>query len=198
MAQDPSARSASWSDTKARIEGDVVRRGLTPTPATVARLLATSVTLRYQVVFRLARHCQEHHRRSPQHIVLSRLHRRMTIKYGYELPLRTDIGAGLLLRHVGPVIVNHGATLGRNVNLNNGVVIGQGFRGPKEGCPTIGDNVYIGPGAKVIGAITIGNDVVIGANAVVTRDVADHEVVAGVPAKVVSTAGAEGYVRNPC
>jgi len=56
--------------------------------------------------------------------------------------------------------------------------------------------VYIGPGAKVIGAITVGNNVVIGANAVVSRDIPDNAVVAGVPAEIISMKGSVGYIRN--
>lgn len=55
---------------------------------------------------------------------------------------------------------------------------------------------YIGPGAKIIGAVTIGNNVAIGANAVVTHNVPDNAVVAGVPAKILSMNGADGYVNR--
>jgi serine O-acetyltransferase len=61
------------------------------------------------------------------------------------------------------------------------------FAGSKAGVPTIGDNVIIFPGAKVVGNIRIGNNVVIGANATVINDVPDNCVVAGTPAKIVST-----------
>ena len=69
-------------------------------------------------------------------------------------------------------------------------------RGPKEGCPTIGDNVYIGPGAKLFGRISIGDNAAIGANAVVTGDMPDSAVAVGVPAKAVSSSGSSGYVNN--
>lgn len=154
--------------------------------------------MRFQLVLRLARHFHSHHRRSVRHVALRIALHRMVVRYGYELPLSTEIGPGLLLRHLGPIVVHQRAVLGRNINLSTGVVIGESFRGPKAGVPRIGNNVYIGPGAKVIGAITVGNDVAIGANAVVTRDVLDHQVVGGVPARVISANGAVGYIRNPC
>ena len=84
--------------------------------------------------------------------------------------------------------------IGDNVNISQGVTIGQTNRGKRKGVPVIGNGVYIGPGAKVIGKVTIGNNVAIGANAVVTEDVPDNACVAGVPAKIVSMNGAEGYV----
>lgn len=64
------------------------------------------------------------------------------------------------------------------------------------GAPTIGDNVYVGPGALIVGKITIGNNVVIGGHAVVTKDVPDNSVVVGNPGKVISSGGSDGYVVN--
>ena len=66
----------------------------------------------------------------------------------------------------------------------------------KKGSPIIGDNVYIATGAKIIGAIKIGNNVAIGANCVVTKDIPDNAVVVGVPGKVISYEGSKGYVNN--
>jgi serine O-acetyltransferase len=62
------------------------------------------------------------------------------------------------------------------------------------GCPKIGDRVFIGPGAKIFGAITIGNDVAIGANAVVTKNLPDEAVAVGIPAKVVNLNGSKDYI----
>ena len=69
-------------------------------------------------------------------------------------------------------------------------------RGKKKGYPQLGDNVYIGPGAKIIGAIRIGNNVAIGANCVVTKDIPDNAVVVGIPGKVISNQGSVGYVNR--
>lgn len=60
----------------------------------------------------------------------------------------------------------------------------------------IGENVYIGPGAKVFGKITIGNNVAIGANAVVTKDVPDNAVVAGIPSKILNMNGSKEIILN--
>jgi serine O-acetyltransferase len=56
--------------------------------------------------------------------------------------------------------------------------------------------VYIGPGAKIIGAVRVGNNVAIGANCVVTKDVPDNAVVVGVPGKIISFRGSQGYVNR--
>ena len=83
--------------------------------------------------------------------------------------------------HYGTLVVNKDARIGNNCRIHVGVNIG-GFNG---GVPVIGDNVYIGPGAKIFGGITIGNNVSIGANAVVNKSFPDNVVIAGVPAKII-------------
>ena len=88
------------------------------------------------------------------------------------------------------------ARIGRNCNINHGVTIGTTYGGKFPGTPVIGDNVYLGPGSKVIGGITIGNNVAIGANAVVTAPVPDNAVAVGVPARVVSDKGSVDYIVN--
>ena len=116
--------------------------------------------------------------------------------YGIQIPAGTKIGKGFYIGHFGCIVVNPDAVIGDNVNISQGVTIGQTNRGPRKGTPRIGNNVYIGPGAKIIGNIAIGNDAAIGANAVVTHDVPDNAVVAGVPAKIISMTGSRGYVNN--
>lgn len=163
-----------------------------------SRLLLTTYSFRYLVVFRLAGHfyARRRHRYSPAYLVLRTIHRHLSVRYGYELPISTQVGPGLYLSHLGPIIVNYKAILGRNVNLSTGVVIGRASRGERQGAPTIGDRVYVGPGAKVFGEITIGDDAAIGANAVVSKDVPPGVSVAGIPASIVSARGSEGYVNR--
>ena len=118
------------------------------------------------------------------------------VKYGISLPPDTQVGPGLYIGHHGTIVVNSEAVIGRNCNLSQGITIGQVNRGPKKGCPTIGDNVYIGPGAVIIGQIKIGDNAAIGANCVVTHDVPDNGVVVGVPGRVISTEGSAGYINR--
>jgi serine O-acetyltransferase len=117
-------------------------------------------------------------------------------KLGISLPFVTDIGSGFYIGHFGGIVVNAGSRIGKNCNLSHGVTLGQANRGRNKGYPIIGNNVYIGPGAKIIGAVKIGNNVAVGANCVVTRDVPDNAVVVGVPGQVISYNGAEDYVIN--
>ena len=82
------------------------------------------------------------------------------------------------------IFISDKATIGKNVTLFQRVTIGLTGCDDERG-PDIGDNVYIGPGAKIIKPVHIGNNVKIGANAVVNKDVPDNCVVAGIPAKII-------------
>ena len=119
-----------------------------------------------------------------------------SFKYGMDIPYATNIGPGLYIGHFGTIVVSANAVIGKNCNLSQGVTIGVSSRGVNKGCPLIGDNVYIAPGVKIIGKIRIGNNVAIGANAVVTKDIPDNAVVVGIPAKKISDDGSKGYVVN--
>lgn len=113
---------------------------------------------------------------------------------GIDLPIETKVGEGLYIGHYGGIVIHPRAVIGKNCNLSHGVTIGEGGRGEKRGVPVIGDRVYIGPGAKAFGAITIGNDVAIGANAVVISSVSDGAVMGGVPARVLNYGGSGEFV----
>lgn len=119
-----------------------------------------------------------------------------TYKYGISIPYNTEISSGLYIVHFGGIVINSNAKIGRNLNISQGVTIGQSNRGEKKGVPIIGDNVYIGPGAKIFGSVIIGNNVSIGANSVVTKDIPDNSVVIGIPSKIISTKGSIGYINR--
>ena len=92
----------------------------------------------------------------------------------------SKVGEGLVLGH-GFSIECIAESIGKNCSIYQQSTIGF----TRKGCPTIGDNVWIFAGAKILGPVKIGNNAVIGANAVVTKDVPDNAVVAGVPAKII-------------
>ncbi|HAX95805.1 MAG TPA: serine acetyltransferase [Prolixibacteraceae bacterium] len=118
------------------------------------------------------------------------------IKYGISISYKTQIGSGFYIGHFGGIIVNHNAVIGKNCNISHQVTLGVANRGVRKGYPVIGDNVYIGPGAKIIGNVNIGNNAAIGANCVVTKDVPENGVVVGVPGKVISMDGSTGYINR--
>lgn len=125
------------------------------------------------------------------HFILFRLTEILT---GISLEPKARIGRGLYIGHFGGIIVGSGASLGDYCNLSQGVTLGVDGRGDRRGSPQIGDRVFIAPGAKVLGAITIGDDAVIGANAVVVRSLPDRAVAVGIPAQIVSYKGAFDFV----
>lgn len=89
------------------------------------------------------------------------------------------IGPGVSFRHYGSIIINKNAIIGKNCIIHSCVNIGVG----KDGCPIIGDNVYIGPGAKIYGKIEIASNIKIGANAVVNKSFKKEGfLIAGIPA----------------
>jgi len=108
--------------------------------------------------------------------------RRYGLRYGMLIPPKVAPGPGLFIVHAGGIVVNGGAQIGRNCRIHAGVNIGQS----EGGVPQIGDNVYLGPGAKLFGGITIGDNAQIGANAVVSRSVPPNSVVSGPYAQVIS------------
>ena len=110
--------------------------------------------------------------------------------WGIEIPRRASVGPGLYIGHHGAITVSSGAVIGRNCNLSQNITIGVSGAGGKRGAPTLGDNVYVAPGARLIGKIRIGNNVKIGANAVIHKDLPDDAIAVMEPGfKIISFAG---------
>lgn len=107
---------------------------------------------------------------------------RLSYKTGFQIPPNV-IGSGMTIWHWGTIIINEETKIGKNVVLNPLVIIGQ--KNPNEGCPVIGDNCFIGGGAKIFGKIHIGDNVTIAPNAVVVKDVPNNVIVGGVPAHII-------------
>ena len=123
--------------------------------------------------------------------------RKHQIKYGFQIYPETKIGAGFYLGHWGAVVINPQTIIGENCNIAQGVTIGQQNRGKNKGVPTLGNNVWIGANAVVVGGITIGNNVLIAPNAYVNFDIPSNSVVVGNPATFTENLSAtEGYSNN--
>ena len=103
------------------------------------------------------------------------------------LPPSAEVGGGLRLGHTGGIRVAADTYIGRDCDLAEGVTIAA-----SGGSPWIGDRVQLGPGARIVGPVRVGNDAAIGPNAVVETDVPDGVTVAGVPARVVAGSGSRG------
>lgn len=103
---------------------------------------------------------------------------------GIDLPCEVTVGKRFLIEHFGDIIISGDTVFGDDVVIRNGVTVGL-RRTNERGAPVIGDRVDIGTGAKILGAITIGDDVIIGANAVVIKDVPPNSLAVGVPARII-------------
>ena len=118
--------------------------------------------------------------------------RRMSVRLGFSVGPNT-FGPGVAIVHYGLLVIDPTTRIGRNCRVHMGTHIGGAAQfvaheDLEKYSPRIGDNVYLGPGCKLYGPIRIGNNCVVGANAVVTRSFEeDGLILAGVPAKVIGT-----------
>ena len=118
--------------------------------------------------------------------LLSQVSRFLT---GIEIHPGAKIGRGIFIDHGHGVVIGETAEIGENVILYQQVTLGGiGFSSGKRH-PTLGGNIVVGAGAKILGAITIGDDTIIGAGAIVVKDIPDHAVVVGNPGRVVKRFG---------
>jgi serine O-acetyltransferase len=115
--------------------------------------------------------------------LLSQLARLFT---GIEIHPGAKIGKGLFIDHGMGVVIGETAEIGDNVTLYHGVTLGGTGKDKGKRHPTIGNDVIIGSGAKILGPITIGNRVKVGANSVVLKDVPSDCTVVGIPARIVN------------
>lgn len=111
------------------------------------------------------------------------LYKCVQILTGIELPCEVDVGEHFIIDHFGGIVISGYAKFGDNCRIRNGVVVGLA-RISDPCAPVIGNHVDIGAGAKVLGNITIGDNVLIGANSVVLTDVPSNSIAVGVPAVV--------------
>lgn len=113
--------------------------------------------------------------------ILYKYHK-LSQRLSFNIPINT-CGYGLSIAHYGPIVINTKAKLGNNCRIHVGVNIGE-----KNGkAPTIGNNCYLGPGAKLFGNIVLGDNIKIGANAVVNKSFIQSNIsLAGIPAKIIS------------
>ena len=186
-----------WRRFKSIVASDLFRHSGVISTRVFWRHFLWTPGFRYVYMLRLYAYARTHRWASFgfRQFVSVTLHR-YSIRYGISISPDTRIGSGFYIGHFGGIVVNTDVVIGNNCNLSQDVTLGQINRGPKAGCPIIGDHVYIGPGAKIIGRILVGDHAAIGANAVVVDDVPSSTAVGGIPARVISDKGSDGYVNR--
>jgi len=121
--------------------------------------------------------------RKPFSLLYKILYKFIQVITGIELPCEVTVGKNFRVDHFGGIIISGFASFGDNCVIRDGVTVGL-RRVDDPVAPQIGNSVDIGTGAKVLGGITIGDNVVIGANAVVLEDVPSNSIAVGVPARI--------------
>lgn len=112
------------------------------------------------------------------------LYKYVQVVTGIEFPCEVRVGKNFVIDHFGGIVVSGYARFGDNCRIRSGVVVG--LARIEDPCaPVFGNNVDIGTGAKLLGRITVGDNVQIGANSVVTRDVPSNSIAVGVPARIM-------------
>lgn len=125
------------------------------------------------------------------------LYKLSATKSHVEISTKCKIDGGLYIGHAYCITINANAQIGKNCNIHKGVTIGQENRGIRKGCPTIGNEVWIGINSTIVGKVKIGNDVLIAPNTYINCDIPDHSVVFGNPCIIKHKENAtEGYINH--
>lgn len=184
------------NDLKLKVKSDLYRYyGKTGLKELIKNLIKTP-GFKYTFIFR---HCQFHYNNKNRlrYFLFKILLIKYRHKYGYEIPVNTNIGKGLCITHFGGIAINPDSVIGDNVNISKGITIGTTYRGKKMGSPIIGSEVWIGSNSVIIGNIRIGNNVLIAPAAYVNFDVPDNSIVIGNPGKIMQSKNAtNNYIVN--
>jgi serine O-acetyltransferase len=177
----------SFADLKSYIRADLRSRG---DPRSPTLLFLIDPVCRFTILMRVL----EYVRLAPVRLPLKLWYRRLGVRLGFSIEPGI-FGPGLAIVHYGLIVIDPTTRIGSNCRVHQGVHIGGSakFVEPEElsnHSPRIGNNVYLGPGAKIYGPVVIGDDCTVGANAVVTHSFPeDGLVLAGVPAQVIKRGG---------
>lgn len=123
--------------------------------------------------------------RAPLGLVYRWLFRRCRNRYGIELPSSAALGRRVVIEHQGAIVVHGNSVIGDDCVIRQGVTLGNRHPDRPLDAPKLGQRVNVGAGAKILGAVTIGDDASIGANAVVLSDVLPGTSVVGIPAREI-------------
>jgi serine O-acetyltransferase len=175
------------------VNKDLYRCSGATTLKTFFRFFFKNPSFRFLVVKRTIQHT---HRFNPLRMLLLLYYKKLKVKYGFQIPPMTSIGPGFVINHFGNIVINQGVVIGNDCSISQGVTLGKVDRGALKGNPTIGDRVWIGANAVIVGKITIGNDVLIAPLSYVAFDLPDKAVVMGNPAQIVNYNSSAVYIKN--
>lgn len=182
---------------KRMIEDDIYRYfGTTKIPIK-EKILQKELGLKYLISYRKANYYYTYSNNYILKVYYMMKLLKASKKTQFQLSHKNKIGKGCYIGHHGRIIINPEAVLGNNINISTGVVIGQENRGKRKGVPLIGDKVWIGANATIVGKIKIGNNVLIAPNTYVNMDIPDNSIVIGNPARIIENKNAcDYYVEN--
>lgn len=124
------------------------------------------------------------------------LYKHYKYKYGYDIPYECDIGPGLLIYHFGGIVFVP-QKCGKNVTISHTTTVGMKIYNGLKKYPVLKDNVYLAPGAKIIGNVIVESNTAIGTNSVLLENTEENSIIIGIPGKAVSHKGSYTYVNNP-
>jgi serine O-acetyltransferase len=188
---------SAWGDLKQKWSADLYRYTGRTGKHLYLKALLRNTSYRYTFWLRFCAYLSQNENNIGKKIafrLVYELFRLFSIGCNVDITYDTKIGAGLYMPHLTGIVISHEAVIGRNCNISQNVTIGDLKRGERKGSPVIGNNVYIAPGAVVVGKIKIGKNAAIGANCVVNKDLPDNAVAVGVPSRVISLKGSLDYI----
>ncbi len=123
--------------------------------------------------------------RAPFSILYRAMFRHVRNVYGIELPYTVQLGRRVIIEHQGAIVIHGQTVIGDDSVIRQGVTIGNRYLDRPMEAPRLGRRVNVGAGAKILGAVTLGDDANVGANAVVLKDVPAGKTAVGIPAKIL-------------
>jgi serine O-acetyltransferase len=181
------------------IRSDINRLRRYGSKESTLRLLLTNQGLWACLCYRVGHELQK--KRFPpvvRHLVMGVFHlwwKWVEMATGISISPDCTIGPGLYIGHFGQIILHPDVVMGMDCNLSQGVTLGLAEKDGTWGVPTVGDRVYIAPGAKIVGPIHLASGTVVGANAVVIADTETDATVVGIPARMVNRNGSGDFIQ---
>jgi serine O-acetyltransferase len=123
--------------------------------------------------------------RAPLSILYRWMYRKCRNHYGIELPYTVKLGRRVVIEHQGAIVIHGHSEIGDDSIIRQGVTLGNKTLDRPHDAPKLGRNVNVGAGAKILGAVTIGDGATVGANAVVVKDVPAGAIAVGIPAQII-------------